>query len=358
MIVAQHGRKLDDHEWKPFIEILLSAEHIVLTTHMNSDGDGLGSETALGEALRLLGKQVSIINPTEVPPNYRFLSGIVPIDVFNARNEACIQEIALTDLVVLLDANLRERMGGIWQHVDFGREVGKLKVLCLDHHLEPEDFADLMICEAYASSTGELVYDLIMSLQDYTGKRLMTPAVATGIYVAIMTDTGSFRFPKTTPYVYHVAGELVEAGADPNDIYDKVYNSLNIQALKLLGAALSEIRLFENNTVSLLLISQDMLRATGSKLFDTDLIIRYLLSVPSVQIAVLMVEMVDGRTKVSFRSRGEIYVNEIAKIYGGGGHRNAAGCLLQFSPEKASRVVLGDVREFLKTHVNNTVIQL
>ena len=101
-----------------------------------------------------------------------------------------------------------------------------------------------------------------------------------------------------------------------------------------------------------------MLRATGSKLFDTDLIIRYLLSVPSVQIAVLMVEMVDGRTKVSFRSRGEIYVNEIAKIYGGGGHRNAAGCLLQFSPEKASRVVLGDVREFLKTHVNNTVIQL
>ncbi len=356
MIVLEHARKLDDHEWMPFIEILLSGEHIVLTTHMNSDGDGLGSEVALAEVLRQLGKHVTIINPTEVPPNYRFLSDIAPLHVFDAHNEQCLQDIALADLVVLLDANLRERMGGIWQHVDFGREVGKLKVLCLDHHLDPEDFADLMICETYASSTGELVYDLVMSIQSHTGMALMTPAAATGIYVAIMTDTGSFRFPKTTPYVYHVAGELVAAGADPNAIYDSVYNSLNLQAIKLLGAALTEIRLCENNSVSWLLISQDMLRSTGSKLFDTDLIIRYLLSVPSVQIAVLMVEMYDGRTKVSFRSRGEIYVNEIAKIYGGGGHRNAAGCLLQFSPEKASRVVLGDVRAFLKTRLNNTVI--
>ncbi|MEC9486314.1 MAG: bifunctional oligoribonuclease/PAP phosphatase NrnA [Prosthecochloris sp.] len=356
MIQQEYGRRLGREEWQSFIDILLSAEHIVLTTHVNSDGDGLGSEVALSEVLRSLGKTVSIINPTEVPPNYRFLSSTVDIEVYDAHSEECIQDIALADLVVLLDANLRDRMGGIWQHVDFGREIGKLKVLCLDHHLGPEDFADLMICEPYASSTGELVYDLVVALQEHAGRHLLSSSVATGLYVAIMTDTGSFRFPKTTPYVYAVAGELVAAGADPNDIYDQVYNSLNLSALKLLGAALSGIRLLEHNRVSWLVITQDMLRMTGSKLFDTDLIIRYLLSIPSVRIAVLMVEMHDGRTKVSFRSRGEIYVNEIAAVFGGGGHKNAAGCLLEFSPDKAGKVVLDDVRAYLDQLMKTTAI--
>lgn len=347
MIISEYGRTLSGEEWGPCMDMLLAASHIVLTTHMNSDGDGLGSEVALASALRSLGKEVSIINPTEVPPNYSFLNEIADIRVFDAGSEEAIGEISLADLVVLLDANLRERMGEIWRHVNFAREMGALSVLCIDHHLDPEDFADLMVCETYASSTGELVYDLLTATGARLGRELMTPDVARGLYVALMTDTGSFRFPKTTPYVYRIAGDLVSKGADPNDLYDRVYNSLRPESLRLLGTALSEIRISGDGAVSWLFISQEMLKKTASKLFDTDIIIKYLLSVRSVRIAVLMVELPDGRTKVSFRSRGDVYVNEIAKQYGGGGHKNAAGCLLQYAPEKAVRVVLDSVRHFL-----------
>lgn len=350
MIVPGYGRKLDLKEWSPVIEALLDGRHFVLTTHENSDGDGLGSEVALALVLRQLGRTVSIVNPTEVPPNYTFLKKAGGIVLFDGRDESAIQELSLSDVVVVLDANLAERIGSLRPHVQFAKELGGMKVLCIDHHLDPEDFADIMICEQYASSTGELVYDLILALEEKTDRKLLTPEVADALYTAVMTDTGSFRFPKTTPYVYRLAGDLVDKGADPSLIYDRVYNSLTPQALKLLGAALSAITIYDDGMIASLFISQEMMKSTGSKLFDTDLIVTYLLSVPSVQISVLMVEMMDGRVKASFRSRGNIYVNQLARAYGGGGHMNAAGCLLQFSAEKARQVIPEAVRAFLNAH--------
>ncbi|MEI7695233.1 MAG: DHH family phosphoesterase [Chlorobium sp.] len=350
MIVPEYGRTLNTEEWSPVIDALLEGQHFVLTTHENSDGDGLGSEIALALVLRALGKEVAIVNPTEVPPNYQFLKKLYPIAFFDKKSEEAIQQLVLCDVVVLLDANLRDRMGPLWPHVNFSKELGSLKLVCVDHHLEPDDFTDVMVCENYASSTGELVYGLISALQERLERNLFTPGIAEALYVAVMTDTGSFRFPKTTPYVYQLAGDLVNKGADAAEIYDTIYNSLTPNALKLLGVALSAITILDNGEISWLFISQDMIKATESKLFDTDLIIHYLLSVPSVRIAVLMVEMQDGRTKASFRSRGNIYVNQLAKQYGGGGHMNAAGCLFQLSSDKAQKVLLEDVRLFLKSH--------
>ncbi|MEI8102048.1 MAG: bifunctional oligoribonuclease/PAP phosphatase NrnA [Chlorobium sp.] len=357
MIVPEYGRTLNAEEWSPVIDALLEGQHFVLATHENSDGDGLGSEVALALVLRALGKEVAIVNPTEVPPNYQFLKKLYPIAFFDKKSEEAIQELALCDVVVLLDANLRDRMGSLWPHVKFSRELGSLKLLCIDHHLEPDDFTDVMVCENYATSTGELVYGLIYAIQERVGRNLFTPEIAEALYVAVMTDTGSFRFPKTTPYVYQLAGDLVSKGADASEIYDSIYNSLTPSALKLLGAALSAITILDNGEISWLFISQDMIKVTESKLFDTDLIIRYLLSVPSVRIAVLMVEMQDGRTKASFRSRGNIYVNQLAKQYGGGGHMNAAGCLFHFSSDKAQKVLLEDVRLFLKSHKEKGFLQ-
>ncbi len=348
MIVPEYGRTLNAVEWSPVIDALLDGQQFVLTTHENSDGDGLGSEIALALILKSLGKEVSVVNPTEVPPNYQFLNNLYKISHFDNKSEEAIQELTLCDVVVLLDANLRDRMGSLWPHVSFSRELGSQKLVCVDHHLEPDDFTDVMVCENYASSTGELVYGLIYALQKRVGRELFTPKVAQALYVAVMTDTGSFRFPKTTPYVYQLAGDLVSKGADAAELYDRIYNSLTPNALKLLGAALSAITILDNGKISWLFISQEMIKATESKLFDTDHIIQYLLSVPSVRIAVLMVEMQDGRTKASFRSRGDIYVNQLAKKYGGGGHMNAAGCLFQFSSDKAQMVLLEDLRLFLK----------
>ena len=348
MILPEYGRTLQNAEWSPVIDELLEGQHFVITTHENSDGDGLGSEVALAKVLKALGKEVTIVNPTDVPPNYQFLKQLYPINLFNNKSEEAIAELSLCDVVILLDANLHDRMGSLWPHVSFARELGSLKIVCIDHHLEPEDFTDVMVCESYASSTGELVYGFLCALQERVGHDIFTPEIASALYVAVMTDTGSFRFPKTSPYVYTLAGDLVGKGADPAELYDRIYNSLSPPALKLLGAALSAISILDDGDISWLFISQEMLKATGSKLFDTDLIIRYLLSVPSVRIAVLIVEMQDGRTKASFRSRGNIYVNKLAQKYGGGGHMNAAGCLFKFSSDKAQNVLLEDLRAFLR----------
>lgn len=352
MIIPEHGRTLTSQEWQPVIDEMLQARHIILTTHENSDGDGLGSQVALAVALKTLGKEVSIYNPTEVPANYQFMKDVFDITMFRDRDEESIQEIHLADLFVVLDANLRDRTGKLWPHVEFAREIGRLRIVCIDHHLEPEDFADVMVCESYASSTGELVCDLINELASRTVKELFTPDSASALYAAIMTDTGSFRFPKTTPYVYRLAGFLVEKGANPELVYDRIYNSLSAEALKLLGLSLASIKVLEGGLISWLFISREMLEETGSKLFDTDLIIRYLLSIPTIKVAVLLVETQDGRAKVSFRSRGRIPVNQLAKHYGGGGHINAAGCLLQMSAEKAQRVIIDEVRKFTREQVD------
>ena len=352
MIIPEHGRTLAPQEWQPVIAELLKADNILLTTHENSDGDGLGSEIALATALKALGKEVLICNPTEVPANYRFLKEFYDITAFRNQDEDTIQDIFMADLLVVLDANHHDRTGALWPHIEFARELGKLRIVCIDHHLEPEDFADLMICESYASSTGELVCDLINELSSRIGRELFTPDSASALYAAIMTDTGSFRFPKTTPYVYRLVGMLVEKGANPEMVYDRIYNSLSPEGLKLLGLSLASIKILDNGLVSWLFISREMLDETGSKLFDTDIIIRYLLSVPTVRVAVLLVETPDGRAKVSFRSRGKIPVNQLAKQYGGGGHMNAAGCLLQMSADKAQREIFDEVRRFTRDQVD------
>jgi phosphoesterase RecJ-like protein len=352
MIIPEHGRTLTPQEWQPVIDEMLDARHILFTTHENSDGDGLGSEVALAIALKALGKEVAIFNPSEVPPNFQFLRELHDIKLFRDHDEESVQEFFLADLLVVLDANLHDRVGRLWPHIEFAREMGRLRIVCIDHHLDPEDFADITVCETYASSTGELVCDLLFALELRTEKGLLTSGVASALYAAIMTDTGSFRFSKTTPYTYTLAGRLVEKGADPEMVYDRIYNSLTPESLKLLGLSLTNIKIVENGLISWLFITQEMLDQTGSKLFDTDLIIRYLLSVPSIRVAVLLVEMKDGRTKVSFRSRGNIFVNRLANHYGGGGHMNAAGCLLRMSAEKAQVVILEDVRKFTLEQVN------
>ncbi|NTV01202.1 MAG: bifunctional oligoribonuclease/PAP phosphatase NrnA [Chlorobiaceae bacterium] len=353
MIIPERGRTLSSQDWQPVITEMLQAETILLTTHENSDGDGLGCEIALAIALKALGKEVLICNPTDVPANYRFFKEFYDIRVFKDNDEELIQDICMSDLLVVLDANHHDRTGKLWPHIEFARELGKLRIVCIDHHLEPRDFADVMVCENYASSTGELICDLIGELSTRTGMELFTPDSASALYAAIMTDTGSFRFPKTTPYVYRLAGLLVEKGANPEMVYDRIYNSLSPEGLKLLGLSLASIKILDNGLVSWLFISREMLEETGSKLFDTDIVIRYLLSVPTVRVAVLIVEMQDGRAKVSFRSRGKIPVNQLAGQYGGGGHMNAAGCLMQMSAEKAQQVIFEEVRRFTREQVDS-----
>lgn len=336
--------------WIPVLECIENAKRIVLSTHENSDGDGLGSESAMRAALHRLGKDVRIVNPTEIPKNFRFLPHLSSAIVFNDDDPEHKAILEQADLFILLDTNHIGRTRGIKPIVLSQRQKQAQKVVCLDHHLHPEEFADVMVCFSYASATGELTYELIRAMEERYAQPLIDQDVATGLYAAIMTDTASFRLPKTTPHVHRIVAELLETGISPMDIYDKIYNTLDENALKLIAYAASNVRLLENAAIAYMPISQAIMRETETSLTDTERLLEYMIGIPTTRISALLIELPDGRTKVSLRSRGEVAVNEIARRYDGGGHKNAAGCIMPFSLQESIARIESDAKTLLAIH--------
>lgn len=342
MMYPQNGeRQHSDGEihieslWERLVELIASAQSVVLCTHENSDGDGLGSQAALHEALYQLGNRVTIINPTHVPANYHFLNPLTKAIAFDDSNQFHIQLIEEADLFILLDANHLSRIRKIGHYVLKAKKANGLKIGCIDHHLDHQEFADEIVCQSSAAATGQLVYELIKVLEGRFQKPLMNRVAAMGLYTAIMTDTGSFRFPKTSAHVHRIVAELLEKGIEPMKIYEHVYNTMTPEGLKLIAAAISNIRLFPGNEVAYMCISRKMFETTGAQNSDTDRLTDYMMAMPMVKAAMMFVEQENGTTKLSLRSKGNVRVNELAKKFGGGGHTNASGCTIHHPLEKA-----------------------
>ncbi len=335
--------------WSSVVEMIDTAERIVISTHENSDGDGLGSQVALIAILRNLGKQVTLINPTAVPKNYQFLPFMKEVWVFDEKNEQHIQRLQDADLFFLLDTNNIGRTRAIRSHVLEVKHAGKVKIICIDHHLEPQEFADVMLCRSSAAATGELMYELVREMERYYARPLLDKTVATGLYTAIMTDTASFKLPKTTARIHRITAELLDVGVSPMEIYDHVYNTLSLGTLQLIAQGIANLHTLEDGAIAYLFVTQAMLRETGVGLSDTERLLEYLLGLPTTKIAVMFIEMPDGTTKISFRSRGNLAVNKIAKSYGGGGHQNAAGCTAPFPLQQTISQVLPQCAQMLHT---------
>lgn len=341
--------QIEETQWLSVVEMIDAAARIVISTHENSDGDGLGSEVALLAALRSLGKQATLINPTLVPKNYHFLPFMKEAWIFDEKNEQHLQKLQDADLFFLLDTNNISRTRAIKPHVLELKQSGKVKVVCIDHHLEPQEFADVMICRSAAAATGELMYELIREMERYYERALLDKTVAIGLYTAIMTDTASFRLPKTTSRIHRITAELLDAGVSPMEIYDNVYNTLSLGALQLISQSIANLHTIEDGAIAYLFVSQSLLRETGVGLSDTERLLEYLLGLPETKIAVMFIEMPDGNTKISFRSRGNYAVNRLAKGYGGGGHKNAAGCTALLPLKEAMPKVLQQCVQILLT---------
>lgn len=348
------GQAQTEAMWQPVIDLIFNAQTIVLTTHENSDGDGLGSQTGLFSAFHQLGKRVTVMNATVIPLNYRFLfepfvehdRAFEPI-VFNEESEAHHQTLQSADLVFVLDTNHVTRTRRMRPVMLERQAAGKTKIVCIDHHLEPEAFADICICLDYASATGELVHGLIRALEKRTGKTLLDLNAARGVYTAIMTDTGSFKFPKTSAHVHRITAELLELGVSPMQVYEAVFNNQTFGSLRLAGMGIDKIRLAEEGNIAYLCVTQLMLKETATGLSDTEKLTDYMMAMPKTRIAMMFIEMPDGATKVSFRSRGDIFVNEVAKIYGGGGHKNAAGCTIYLPILEAIESAVSNAKKLL-----------
>lgn len=320
------------------IKKLKNSKKILLTTHTNPDGDAIGSALALFHYLRENGLNVQIIISDDVPRNLQFLSGSKFVETYNHnRHNSFIKSV---DTVVFLDLNDISRTRLLSQVLE---QSSAFKIV-IDHHTNPKYFADLLYSDIESSSTGELVYRLIKSDENFK----MNRDIAENIYVAIMTDTGSFRFQKTNAEVHRIIAELIECGADPYHIYDFVYNQNPLKIVRLLGLALSKMQLQHNGKVCIMIIDRNDFAATGTNFRDTEFFVDRTLSVEGVEIGILLTEVIErGEFKISFRSKGNVQVNGLAEALGGGGHINAAGATIKsLSLDTALKSVLNQLNRY------------
>jgi len=302
-----------------------SARRVVVVTHIDPDGDAIGTQLAFGEYLKALGRDYVLVRDSDIPAKYSFLPGIesiVPVASLNG-------DLAF-DLVLVLECPSHLRMGTAARLVS-----DRATVINIDHHPDSNVGGDVDWIDTGASSVGEMAFEYFRSI----GFEI-TPRVATQLYTAILTDTGRFRFESTTPRALMVAGELVARGADPRTICDKVYFDLDTATMRLTGRVLNSIEFYADGRICLLTLSRAMMRECGAVEGSIEGLVDYSLLTKGVVIGVLVKEVNDQLTKLSLRSRGNTNVAEIASRLGGGGHPNAAGGRLEMGLDRARREII------------------
>lgn len=291
--------------------------NFVITSHVNPDGDSIGSEIALHEYLTNLGKNSRIINYSITPDNYTFLDKNKIIERFNENEHKKV--IDNTEVIFILDTNEYSRTRTMEPLLKNSKAIK----VCIDHHLgSNKNGFDYYVSDTDSPATGEILYSIFKE----SGNSI-SPAIADALYTAIMTDTGSFRFPRTDHETHNITAELIKAGADPVKLYSEVYDNASIGRLKLLSLFLSNLKLVYDDKIIYGKLSIGNFDETNTNVFDTEGFSNYLMSIESVKLSLIFTETQKG-IKISFRSKGKIYANDLAKEFGGGGHMNAAGAFI------------------------------
>jgi phosphoesterase RecJ-like protein len=315
---------------------LLAARRIVLTTHVNADGDGLGSEIALVHLLSAQGREVLIVNPTPIPDRYAFLVERVAASDRSADASAAIKG---ADLVLVLDISDLGRLGNL---ADAVRARG-VTTACIDHHASPGTLPDgPRLVDPAASATAELVYDLAVQ----AGWPIESDA-ARALYVGLMTDTGGFRFGNTTPRVLRLAASLLEAGVDPERLYEQVYATAPVGRIRLTAEVLDTLVAESELGLSWVTVPAGALERHGASADDLDGLVEFARSVQGTRLALLFRTLANGKVKVSFRSVGDFDVSEFAHQFGGGGHAKASGASLAGTLGEVQQKVLAAARAAL-----------
>jgi len=317
--------------------LLLRSERIVLTTHVHPDGDGISAELALHRFLSAMGKTVRVVNRHPVPELFAFLPGVDKIEVG-------VELPPGVDLVVVLDCGGLERTG----LAPAGEE--RPSVVVIDHHLTDDHEGDVRLLDADASATGELVYYVLRELEEVGETRIDHPT-ALCLYTSIFTDTGSFRYSNTTPEALAVASHLVSYGIDTWAVAEQVYESRSYGTLQLLARFLTTVGVSVRGRFAWGTIRQSFYQATGTREEHTDGFVNYARSIRGVEVALLFREEGEETVKVSMRSKGKVNVAALAETFGGGGHHNAAGCVLKGTLTEVRGNVLAAVAQALGDEV-------
>lgn len=293
---------------------------VVIIPHKNPDGDAMGSCLAWQGMLNQLGHSTSVIAPNDYPTFLHWLPGHDGVLIYENDQELADKLIAGADMVFTLDFNTLKRIDQMGARV---AESAAKKVM-IDHHQEPDDYADITFSNPAIGSTCEFVFQIIdaMGLAKHINQD-----IASCLYTGIVTDTGSFRFPSVTSATHRAVATLIDAGANHSEIHEKIKDNARPDRLKLLGIALKNMVFISEFKTAYITISQDELDACNYQKGDTEGFVNYGLSVAGIEMAVLMTESKkEEMIKISFRSKGDLAVNLFAKTYfEGGGHINAAG---------------------------------
>ena len=303
-----------------FKEYLKIPRKTVILTHFKPDADALGSSLGLAHYLKKKGHAATVITPSDYPDFISWMPGNKDVLIYQKeKSEKSAKLIGQSDLIFCLDFSCLNRINDLGEMV---RKSPAKKVL-IDHHLEPERFADFEQWDDTAASTAELVFKLIVELGD---KHLVDADIADCLYAGIMTDTGSFRHSNTSHQVFKIASELVERGANPYKVSKLIYDTNTIERLRLMGYVLSEkLQVLPEYRTAYIVLSADELKRFGSQTGDTEGLVNYGLSVKGVKLSVLISDRREN-IKLSLRSLGNFSVNDMARThFEGGGHRNAAG---------------------------------
>lgn len=332
LTVPQHRKESIERLAREF----RAGRSVAISTHINSDGDGCGSEAALARLLTQLGMKPYIVNPTPWPETFSFLLGTDVIDRSGEGGKA----LAAADVVLVVDISDVKRLGTLGDNV---RQF-KGPVLVIDHHIpSDEPPSSEMLTDTTACATGELVYDFaaVLGLQ-------ITPEIANALYVAVLTDTGGFRFSNTTARALAVASQLIAAGVEPEEMYRRLYASIPLGRLHLLRDALATLQVDAEFGLSWISVPAGATEQYGLKSEDIEGIAEHPRSIGGTRMAVFFRDLGHGKVKISFRSTGDVDVNAFAKQYDGGGHQRAAGALVKGTLEEVQHDVISKAREFLR----------
>jgi phosphoesterase RecJ-like protein len=305
------------------VDAVQARRRFVISSHARPDGDSIGSQLAMAYALREMGREVAIVNADPAPPPLMAFPGVPDIRIAPGVEGEF-------DAAIIMECGDLQRTGVT------GLE--RFFVVNIDHHPGNTSYGQINWFDPGAAACGEMVFDLVRALDVP-----LTRTVATHIYLAILTDTGSFHYSSISPRTFDICRECMEAGVDPVLVARNVYDSNNMGRLKLFGAVLGAMQIDQTGRIAIVYVDHEMARAAGGTYEDTEGLINLPLTVKEIEAVVFFKQEKGDRYRVSLRSKGNVDIGVIAKEYGGGGHKNAAGCAVSGPIEELQKALVGKI---------------
>ena len=329
-------------DWSKVDVVIKKASKILLTTHENPDGDGLGAEIGIYYHLKELGKDVRILNYSPLPTNFDFLNSDNVFETYNINKDE--KWVSSVDLVIVFDVGDFKRTRTVADAV----LKHKLKILNIDHHPHPENNSFTYNCvDLKAAATGSMVYRYLKINRD----KPIEKKSLEGIYTAVMTDTGCFKYSNTNIECHQIAIECLGGGVETHKIYQSIYENSTKPRMKLMGEFLSNINYELNGMFAWSLVTLEMLKNAKAEVNDVEGFSDMARSITGVEVAVMILQQDENLCRINFRSKGRIVINDIAKSLGGGGHPLAAGAKIEGNIKTVRNIVVDTTIKSLKNKI-------